>query len=59
MYRGTRLLLRIYLCFDFNQGIHILSGYDKGQDDSRERQSFEISKARQLLKKWMELNDPL
>ncbi len=57
--KGSRLLLRIYLCFDFNQGIHILSGYDKGLDDSRERQSSEIFKARQLLKKWMESNEPL
>ena len=58
-YKGSRLLLRIYLCFDFSQGIHILSGYDKGLDDSRERQSSEIFKARQLLKKWMESNEPL
>lgn len=49
----------IYLCFDFKHGVHILSGYNKGRDDSRERQSLEIEKARQLLWKWMESNEAL
>ena len=54
-----KFLIRIYLCFDFTQGVHILSGYNKGRDDSRERQSREIVKARQLLQKWMETNEAL
>ena len=45
--------------FDFKHGVHILSGYNKGRDDSRERQSLEIEKARQLLWKWMESNEAL
>ena len=54
-----KFLIRIYLCFDFKHGVHILSGYNKGRDDSRERQSLEIEKARQLLWKWMESNEAL
>jgi hypothetical protein len=54
-----KFLIRIYLCFDFRHGVHILSGYNKGLDDSRERQSQEIEKARQLLRKWMETNEAL
>lgn len=54
-----KFLIRIYLCFDFFQGIHIFSGYNKGLDDSRSRQTMEIDKARQLLKKWMETNEAL
>jgi hypothetical protein len=54
-----KFLIRIYLCFDFTQGVHILSGYNKGRDDSRERQSQEIEKARGLLRKWMENNEAL
>lgn len=54
-----KFLIRIYLCFDFARGVHILSGYNKGLDDSRERQSLEIEKARQLLQKWMESHEAL
>ena len=35
-----RILLRIYLCFDGNDEIVLLSGYNKGVDTSRETQSI-------------------
>jgi hypothetical protein len=47
-----RILLRIYLCFDENNEIVLLSGYNKGIDTSRETQSVEIDKARNLLNEW-------
>jgi hypothetical protein len=47
-----RILLRIYLCFDANDEIVLLSGYNKGIDTSRETQSIEIERARNLLNEW-------
>ena len=49
-----KVLLRIYLCFDANHQVTVLSGYDKGVDPSRERQTVEIEKASQLLNEWRE-----
>lgn len=51
-----KILLRIYLCFDANHQVTVLSGYDKGADPSRERQTQEIEKASQLLEEWRTQN---
>jgi len=51
-----RILLRIYLCFDGNDEIVLLSGYNKGVDTSRETQSIEIDRARKLLNEWRQGN---
>ena len=47
-----RILLRIYLCFEENGAIVLLSGYNKGINTSKEIQSAEISKAINLLTDW-------
>lgn len=51
-----KILLRIYLCFDDNNQIVLLSGYNKGIDTSRIVQSNEIERARRLLNDWREGN---
>ncbi len=51
-----KILLRIYLCFDIDNQIVLLSGYNKGIDTSRELQSHEIERARKLLNDWREGN---
>jgi hypothetical protein len=51
-----KILLRIYLCFDDNNQIVLLSGYNKGIDTSRNVQSNEIERARRLLNDWREGN---
>ena len=51
-----KILLRIYLCFDDNNQIVLLSGYNKGIDTSRIVQSKEIERARRLLNDWREGN---
>ena len=56
--RSDKILIRIYLCFDFSYGVHVFSGYDKGKDDTRTRQAAEIAKARLLLTEWSKNNDP-
>jgi hypothetical protein len=56
--RSDKILIRIYLCFDFSYGVHVFSGYDKGKDDTRARQAAEIAKARLLLTEWSKNNDP-
>lgn len=56
--RSDKILIRIYLCFDFNYGVHVFSGYDKGKDDSRVRQAAEINKARSLLTEWSKNHEP-
>lgn len=47
-----KVLLRIYLCFGTNHEVTLLSGYDKGVDPSRERQTQEIERALHLLEEW-------
>ncbi len=51
-----KILLRIYLCFDDDNQIVLLSGYNKGIDTSRVVQSNEIERARRLLNDWREGN---
>ena len=51
-----KILLRIYLCFDDDNQIVLLSGYNKGIDTSRIVQSNEIERARRLLNDWREGN---
>ena len=51
-----KILLRIYLCFDDDNQIVLLSGYNKGIDTSRVVQSNEIERARRLLNAWREGN---
>jgi hypothetical protein len=51
-----KILLRIYLCFDTDNQITLLSGYDKGADPSRKRQTDEIQKALNLRDEWRERN---
>ncbi len=51
-----KILLRIYLCFDDDNQIVLLSGYNKGIDTSRAVQSNEIERARRLLNDWREGN---
>ena len=48
----VRILLRIYLCFEDNDEIVLLSGYNKGINTSREIQSGEIERAINLLNDW-------
>lgn len=48
----VRVLLRIYLCFEDNDEIVLLSGYNKGINTSREIQSGEIERAINLLNDW-------
>ena len=52
-----KILLRLYICFDANHQVTVLSGYDKGIDPSRERQTFEIEKASKLLEEWRSQNE--
>ena len=51
-----KILLRIYLCFDEDNQIVLLSGYNKGIDTSRLVQSNEIERARGLLNDWRKGN---
>ena len=51
-----KILLRIYLCFDEDNQIVLLSGYNKGIDTSRLVQSSEIERARGLLNDWRKGN---
>jgi hypothetical protein len=52
----VKILLRIYLCFDSDNSIVLLSGYNKGIDTSPQVQSYEIERARGLLSDWREGN---
>lgn len=51
-----KILLRIYLCFETDNQITLLSGYDKGADPSRERQTEEIQKALNFRDEWRARN---
>ena len=47
--KAEKILLRVFFCTAGRKVILLLSGYDKGTDDSTRRQEREIAKARKLM----------
>ena len=50
--KSEKILLRVFFCTAGRKIILLLSGYDKGRDDSERRQQREIAKARKLLARY-------
>jgi putative component of toxin-antitoxin plasmid stabilization module len=46
------VLLRVFITFHGEKVVLLMSGYDKGKDNSDKRQNKEIAKARSLLTSW-------
>jgi hypothetical protein len=47
--KSEKVLLRVFFCTSGRKIILLLSGYDKGTDDSPRRQEREIARARRLM----------
>jgi hypothetical protein len=52
--KSEKILLRVFFCTAGRKVILLLSGYDKGTDDSPRRQEREIANARKLMTAYQE-----
>jgi len=52
--KSEKVMLRVFFCTAGRKIILLLSGYDKGKDQSDRRQSREITKARKILTAYQE-----
>lgn len=53
--KASKILLRVFFCTAGQKVILLLSGYDKGRDDSPRRQDREVARARKMIVAWREV----
>ena len=53
--KASKILLRVFFCTAGQKVILLLSGFDKGRDDSPRRQDREVARARKMMVAWREV----